>query len=114
MYQTRYLAEANLKKLLEIMDKDPDLVIKSYDDEEGISILIIRSGDLGDDEYRISLELESIDDDGEHSYTELKVESSTVEGIGEIIEGYFDNCHGEESIIEILGGTKDIILRKPL
>jgi hypothetical protein len=46
----------NANKLKKVLDDDPDLIIKTYLEDEDASILILRSGDLGDEDYRVSLE----------------------------------------------------------
>ena len=96
------MSSFDYEKFKKALDNDPDLVIRGYDQDEDVSILIIRSGDLGDAEYRVSLEIESIDEDGEENYTELMVRASTKEGIKEIVEGYLANGGSEESIVKAL------------
>ena len=92
----------NTNKFKKVLDDDPDIIIKTYLQDEDASILILRSGDLGDEDYRVSLEKQSIDEDGEEDYQEISVQHGTLEGIDEIINMYLAYGGTEESLKEVL------------
>lgn len=92
----------NTNKFKKVLDDDPDIIIKTYLQDEDASILILRSGDLGDEDYRVSLEKQSIDEDGEEDYQEISVQHGTLEGIDEIINMYLTYGGTEESFKEVL------------
>ena len=96
------MTNINTNKFKKVLDDDPDIIIKTYLQDEDASILILRSGDLGDEDYRVSLEKQSIDEDGEEDYQEISVQHGTLEGIDEIINMYLTYGGTEESLKEVL------------
>jgi hypothetical protein len=90
-----------VSKLKVLLDKDPDIVIRTYDEDEDVSILLMRSGDVGDRDYRVSLEIEKVDNEGNTDYQELAVRDNSPEGLNEILDMYFANGGSEESVNEI-------------
>ena len=101
------MIDINTNKLKKVLDGDPDIIIKTSLEDDDASILILRSGDLGDNDYRVSLEKQSIDEDGEEDYQEISVQYGTLEGINEIINMYLTYGGTEESIMETFSSEEN-------
>ena len=101
------MIDINTNKLKKVLDGDPDIIIKTSLEDDDASILILRSGDLGENDYRVSLEKQSIDEDGNEDYQEISVQRGTLEGIDEIINMYLTHGGTEESIMETFSSEEN-------